>query len=189
MNWTPTHPHALPEPKEDRQAEWKHKIQNWHRHTTDFKLDIELGLSLWLLIPLHCDWVLIWPSASLLCCFFYLLKFELFFMSSSELELGIGLAQGLTGMLICHLIPRNWNWVLDWVLVHWNWSLLMSSSELELGIGLAQGLTGMLIFHLIPWNWNWILDWVSVHRACSSSLTWRRYPCIGIVHWIGPGLN
>ena len=41
-----------------------------------------------------------------------------FLMSSSELELVIGLAQGLTGMLISYAIPWNWNWVLDWVSVH-----------------------------------------------------------------------
>ena len=41
-----------------------------------------------------------------------------FLMSSLELELGTGLAQGLTGMLISYAIPWNWNWVLDWVSVH-----------------------------------------------------------------------
>ena len=30
MNWTPTHPYALSDPGEKRQAEWKHKIQKWH---------------------------------------------------------------------------------------------------------------------------------------------------------------
>ena len=47
----------------------------------------------------------------------------------------------------------------------------------------------MLICHPIPWNWNWVLDWVSVHPACYSLLILRRYPCIGIGNWIGPGLN
>ena len=61
-------------------------------HTSEFKLDIELGLSLWLWIPLHCDW----PSASLLCCLLMYWNYGLNWFSA----------------FWCHL--WNWNWVLDW---------------------------------------------------------------------------
>ena len=70
-------------------------------------------------------------------------------MGTLELELSIG----------CQYVdfdapPRNWNLVLDWVLVHRACMSMKKSSsdmgtlELELGIGLAHSMASMLI--LIP---------------------------------------
>ena len=101
-------------------------------------------------------------------------------------------------MLICHPIPWNWNWVLDWVSVH---PACSSSFILRrypcIGIGYWIGPELVCYVFLIPhaclplnwknvldWpiaqigqyvdfdppplNWNWVLDLVQVHPENTS---------------------